>query len=184
MGEPPFVLMLRWTPTIGGTVKILLSLLLLVPVQDDIYKEGKAQLEARRYDAAESAFRQLVDADAPTASKGHEGLALVEIGRKNYDKALEYATKAVQLDSENPDAHYALALVHAYRQDFKSAVPSLEKVIALRPDNAYAHYQLGLAQYRLKRYDQTIIHFQKFIQLAPNAPEAPQVKSILKTVGG
>ena len=37
---------------------------------------------------------------------------------------------------------------------------------------------------RLKRYDQTIIHFEKFLELMPEAPEAPQVKSILKTVRG
>ena len=165
-------------------MKILLSVVLFLFVQDDVYKEGKAQLDAKQYDGAEAAFRQLADADGVTGSKGNEGLSRVEIGRKNYDQAIEYAKKAVELDGENADAHYALALAYGFRQDFKSAVPSLERVVALRPDFAYAHYQLGQAQYRLKRYDQTIIHFKKFIELAPDAPEAPQVKSILKTVGG
>lgn len=164
-------------------MRILLTLLLLV-AQDDVYKQGKAQLEAKQYDDAEGTFRQLVESGGPTASNGYEGLALVAIGRKDYDHALEHAKKAVELNGENPDAHYALALAYAYRQDFKSSVPSLERVLALRPDFAYAHYQLGQAQYRLKRYDQTIIHFKKFLELAPNAPEAPQVKSMLKTVGG
>src|SRR5262245_37574656 len=165
-------------------MKTLLSLLLLLFAQDDVYKEGKAQLEAKNYDAAEAAFRQILDAGGPTASKGYEGMALVKIARKNYDGALEDAKKAVELDAENSDAHYALGLTHAYRQDFKSAAPSLEKALALNPNNAYGHYQLGLVQYRLKRYDQTIIHFEKFLEIMPEAPEAPQVKSILKTVRG
>jgi tetratricopeptide (TPR) repeat protein len=165
-------------------VKILLSLLLLLFAQDDVYKEGKAQLEAKNYDAAEAAFRQLIDVGGPTAAKGYEGMALVKVGRKNYDGAVEDAKKAVELDGENGDAHYALGLAHAYRQDFKSAAPSLEKALALNPNNAYGHYQLGLVQYRLKRYDQTIIHFEKFLEMMPEAPEAPQVKSILKTVRG
>jgi tetratricopeptide (TPR) repeat protein len=165
-------------------VKTILSLLLLFFVQEDAYREGKAQLEAKRYDAAEAAFRQLLDADAPLASKGHDGLALVDIARKNYDGALEHAKKAVELNGENADAHYALGLAYAYKQDFRNSAPSLEKALALNPDNAYAHYQLGLVQYRLKRYDQTIIHFEKFLEMMPNAPEAPQVKSILKTVRG
>ncbi len=165
-------------------MKILLSVLVLLFVQDDVYKQGKAQLDAKDYDAAEASFRQLADSDGSTASRGYEGLAHVDIGRKNYDKALADAKKAVELNGDNGDAHYALGLAHAYKQDFKSAAPSLEKALALNPDNAYAHYQLGLVQYRLKRYDQTIIQFEKFLQMMPDAPEAPQVRSILKTVRG
>jgi regulator of sirC expression with transglutaminase-like and TPR domain len=52
--------------------------------------------------------------------------------------------------------------------------------VSLDPENAYAHYQLGLVQYRLKRYDQTIAHFERFIELMPDAPETPQVRSILR----
>jgi tetratricopeptide (TPR) repeat protein len=166
-------------------VTILISLLLMTFVQGDLYKEGQAQLEAKHYDAAEAAFRQMIQADdSASSSKAYAGLARVEIGRKNYDKAMENAKKAVDLNGEEADAHYALGLAYAYRQDFKNAAPSLEKALSLNPENAYAHYQLGMVQYRLKRYDQTIIHFEKFLQLMPNAPEAPQVKSILKTVRG
>jgi tetratricopeptide (TPR) repeat protein len=165
-------------------VKTLLSLLLLLFAQDDVYKEGKAQLESKNYDAAEASFRQILEADAPTASKGYEGMALVKIARKNYDGALDDAKKAVELNGENGGAHYALGLAYAYKQDFKNAAPSLERALALNPENAYGHYQLGLVQYRLKRNDQTIIHFEKFLELMPDAPEAPQVKSILKTVRG
>jgi tetratricopeptide (TPR) repeat protein len=157
---------------------------MLFLVQDDVYKQGKVQLDAKDYDAAEASFRQIVDADAAVASKAYEGLALVDIGRKSYDKALANARKAVELNDENADAHYALGLAYAYKQDFKNAAPSLEKALALNADNAYAHYQLGLVQYRLKRYDQTIIHFEKFLEMMPDAAEAPQVKSILKTVRG
>lgn len=165
-------------------MKIVLSILLALFVQGDVYKEGKAQLEAKRYDAAEASFRQLLEAAPPVASKGNDGMALVYIARKDYNKALEHAQKAVDLNPDNADAHYALGLAYAYRKDFKNAAPSLEKALALNPDNAYAHYQFGVVQYQLKRYDQTIIHFEKFLEMMPNAPEAPQVKSILKTVRG
>jgi tetratricopeptide (TPR) repeat protein len=163
-------------------MKTLLSIVLLLFVQEDAYKQGKAQLDQKQYDAAEESFRQLIDEDAPTASNGYAGLAEVEIGRKSYDQALEYAKKAVELNGENADAHYVLGLVYAFRQDFKGAASALERALALNPNNAYGHYQLGLVQYQLKRMDHTVIHFEKFIQMMPNAPEAPQVRSILKTV--
>ena len=147
--------------------------------QEDIYKEGKAQLDAKHYDEAEAAFRQLLAAEE-SSSKGYEGLALVEIARKSYDKALQNANKAVELNGESAGAHYALGLAYAYREDFRNAVPSLEKAESLDPENAYTHYHLGLVQYRLKRYDQTIIHCERFIELMPGAPEAPQVKAMLR----
>jgi len=160
-------------------MKTVLSVLLLIFAQKDIYKEGKAQLDAKHYDEAEAEFRQLLGSDA--SSKGYEGLALVELARKNYDKALENAKKAVELDEENAGAHYALGLVRAYRQDFGDAAPSLEKALSLDPDNAHVHYQLALVLFRLKRYDQTIAHCERFIELTPNASEAPQVKALLRT---
>ena len=164
-------------------MKILLSLLLLF-VQDDVYRQGKAQLDEKQYDAAEGSFRQLINKEPSLASNGYAGLAQVEIGKKAYDKALEYGKKAVELNGDNADAQYALGVAYAYKQDFKNAAAYLEKAVSLNPDNAYGHYQLGLMQYRLKKYDQTIIHFEKFLEMMPNAPEAAQVKSILKTVRG
>jgi tetratricopeptide (TPR) repeat protein len=128
-----------------GVVKQLLSVLLLLFVQDDVYQQGKAQLEAKNYDAAEASFRQLLEMEPPTASKGYEGMALVDIGRKNYDKAVEDAKKSVELNGDSAEAHYSLGLAYGYKQDFKNAAPSLEKALELNPDNAYAHYQLGSA---------------------------------------
>ena len=172
---PPFDTIL------GNTImNIVLSALLLIFAQTDFYKEGKAQLDAKHYDEAEAMFQKLLAADA-SSSQGHEGLALVELARKNYDKALENAKKAVELNPERAGAHYALGLVRAYRQDFESAAPSLEKSLSLDPGNVYAHYQLALVQFRLKRYDETIEHCERFIELTPNAPEAPQVKTLLRT---
>src|SRR5437773_4198120 len=136
---------------------IALSALLLLFQQKDIYQEGKAQLDAKHYAEAEAQFRQLL-AGPESSSKGYEGLALVEIARKNYDKALENAKKSVELNGESAGAHYALGLTQAYRQEFGPAATSLEKAVSLDSENAQTHYQLGLVQFRLKRYDQTIAH--------------------------
>ena len=73
-------------------MKTVLATLLLIFAQKDIYKEGKAQLAAKHYDEAEAEFRQLLAAKE-SSSKAYEGLALVEIARKNYNKALENASK-------------------------------------------------------------------------------------------
>jgi tetratricopeptide (TPR) repeat protein len=161
-------------------MRIVMSVLLVIFAQQDIYKEGRAQLDAKHYDEAETEFRRLLAAKE-SSSKGYEGLALVEIARRSYDKALANAKKAVELNGESAGAHYALGLTYAYRQDFPNAAPSLEKALLLDPQDAYTHYQLGLVQYRLKHYEQTIVHLERFIELMPLAPEIPQVRSILRS---
>jgi tetratricopeptide (TPR) repeat protein len=165
-------------------MSIFFAALLFLFVQEDVYRQGKADLDAKRYDEAEAAFNQLTESEPAMASKAYEGLTHVELGRKSYDKALEHGRKAIELNADNADAHYALGLVYGFKKDLNNSAASYEKTIALNPEHAYAHYQLGLVQYQLKRYNQTIIHFEKFIELMPNAPEAPQVKSILKNVRG
>src|SRR4026207_2296467 len=98
-------------------MKIVVAALLLIFAQKDIFKDAKAQLDARHYDEAEAGFRQLLAAE-DSSSKGYEGLARVEVGRKNYEKALENARKAVEFNGESAGAHYALGLTLGYLQNF------------------------------------------------------------------
>ena len=52
---------------------------------------------------------------------------------------------------------------------------------SLQPANAYAHYYSGMMHYRASRPDQMAIHFDQFLRLAPEAPERPEVQSIMRT---
>jgi tetratricopeptide (TPR) repeat protein len=147
----------------------------------ELYWLGRAQVELKKLEEAEASFRQILDAE-PENAGAYEGLARIEIARRNYPGALENANKAVELNRESSEAYYVQGIAFAYTQDFGSSVTSFEKALELDPSHAYAHYNLGLIQNRQRRYDQTIIHFEKFLQLMPNAPEAGQVRSILNTV--
>jgi tetratricopeptide (TPR) repeat protein len=150
---------------------------------DEHYWLGRAQLELKQYDAAEANFMRMLEMNEANSS-AYDGLAHLANARKDYAKALEYGAKAIELDSGDAEAYHALGVAYAYRQDFRNSQANLEKAVELDPENAYAHYQLGLIHYRLKRFDQTVIHFERFLQLMPSAPEAAQVRSILRTVRG
>jgi len=56
--------------------------------------------------------------------------------------------------------------------------------VQLDPTFAAAYYYAGLASSRVKRIDLMANNFGLFIKLAPNAPERPEVESILRTVRG
>ena len=124
-------------------MKVVLSVLMVLFLQDDLYKEGVAQLEAKHYDEAESAFRQMIEADASN-SKAFEGLARVDIARKDYDKALEDATKSVELDGENGDAHYALGLAYTRQAEAAGSIATLPA--ALKHFNALLQINGNIAE--------------------------------------
>ena len=145
------------------------------------YWLGRALVELKRNDEAEAQFRQMIEADANDAN-GYEGLGRVSVGAKNYREAVQFADRGLELDNNHAGAYYVRGIAMAYLGDFTNSASSLQKSLELNPNNGYGYYQLGMVQYRQKRYDQTIRNFQKFIELMPEAPEADQVKSILRTI--
>jgi tetratricopeptide (TPR) repeat protein len=148
-----------------------------------LYLLGRAQVELKKTDQAEATFKRILESN-DNSSLGHEGMARVYNARKDYTRALQSATRSVQLNGDNAGGHYILGVIYAFRKDTPRAIESLRRSVELENGDAYAHYHLGLLQYQQKKFDQTIIHFERFIELAPNAPEAGQVGSILRTVRG
>jgi hypothetical protein len=65
-----------------------------------------------------------------------------------------------------------------------SAARVFDHCIDIAPTFAYAYYQAALTYDRLNRMDLMANRFDRFVRLAPNAPERPQVDTILRTVGG
>jgi hypothetical protein len=70
------------------------------------------------------------------------------------------------------------------RREYGDAAAEFTKAAQLDPGFAAAHYYAGLANYREKRIDLMTRSFETFVRLAPNAPERPEVESILRTVRG
>lgn len=145
------------------------------------YLLGRAAIGLDKIDQAEAAFRMILE-NNDSSSLGHEGMARVYSARRDYTRAFQSATRAVNEDPQNAGAHYILGVTYAFRRDMPKAIESLQRSVGLNNEDAYAHYNLGLLQYQQRKFDQTIIHFEKFIELAPSVPEAGQVRSILRTV--
>jgi len=112
------------------------------------------------------------------------GLSGQQLLGNDLNAAVESARRAVELGPDMAEAHYQLGLVLAKREEWASAAAEFDKVTELNPSNAYAYYYGGLMHYRANRPDQMAIHFDRFLKLAPDAPERPEVMSIMRTVRG
>jgi tetratricopeptide (TPR) repeat protein len=112
------------------------------------------------------------------------GLSGQQLLGDDLNAAVQSARRAVEIAPDIAEAHYQLGLVLAKREEWAPAATEFDKVTELSPTNAYAYYYGGLMHYRANRPDQMAIHFERFLKLAPDAPERPEVMSIMKTVRG
>ena len=112
------------------------------------------------------------------------GLSGQQLLGDDLNAGVESARRAVEIAPEMAEAHYQLGLVLAKREEWAPAATEFDKVTELNPTNAYAYYYGGLMHYRANRPDQMAIHFERFLKLAPDAPERPEVMSIMRTVRG
>jgi tetratricopeptide (TPR) repeat protein len=112
------------------------------------------------------------------------GQSLAAIRRKQAQEALTAATRAVKEDPNVAEAHYELGMALSVGQNFSQAASEFDRAAELDPQWAYARYYAGMAYSRIKRTDLLAARFQAFLTLAPNAPERPEVESIMRTIRG
>jgi tetratricopeptide (TPR) repeat protein len=70
------------------------------------------------------------------------------------------------------------------RREFAAAAAAFDQCISVNPADAYTYYRAGLAYYEINRADLMVTRFESFVRLAPDAPERPEVESILRTARG
>jgi tetratricopeptide (TPR) repeat protein len=109
--------------------------------------------------------------------------AQLAIGRLTSDEAtLGRARAEASAYPENLFVQYELGLSYAVHNDFASAARIFDVCIATAPAFAYAYYQSALAYQHLDRPDIMANRFDRFVRLAPNAPERPEVESVLRSI--
>ena len=148
-----------------------------------LYAAAQSHQKLGETDRAVETYGALASRDEGDAWH-YVGLSGQQLLGDDLNAAVESARRAVELASDMAEAHYQLGLVLAKREEWASAAAEFDKVTELNPSNAYAYYYGGLMHYRANRPDQMAIHFDRFLKLAPDAPERPEVMSIMRTVRG
>jgi tetratricopeptide (TPR) repeat protein len=122
-------------------------------------------------------------AQRPEADPWHfVGLSGRQLVEGNGEAAVASARRATSMAPDLPATHFQLGLALARLQNWPEAASAFDAASDRQPNNAYAHYYGGMADYRAKRVDRMAVHFEQFLKLAPEAPERPEVLSIMKTL--
>lgn len=91
---------------------------------------------------------------------------------KNYDRAIEAYTKALERDSENQDALFYRGLTYIYTKKYYSALKDYNKLIELNPNLAEAYKYRGQVHSESKNYNSAISDYTKYLNFTPNDENA------------
>jgi tetratricopeptide (TPR) repeat protein len=86
----------------------------------------------------------------------------------DYDLAVIYCDKAVQLDPNNASMYYHLGCAYAGKEDYDSAIENFDKTIQLNPNHTNAYVNRGAIYINKDDNDRAITDFDKAILLDSN----------------
>ena len=151
---------------------------------------GDAYTIASKKEEARQAF-EMAAGRAATAleSKPEDADLLVALGvaRRNLGQlpaAIDALKKARELAPNDLQAAYQLGVSHFLSEQWQQAVDVLSLALERNQRIAYAYYYRGLSADKIDRKDLLINDLNRFLDLAPDSPDAPLVRSILRAVQG
>ncbi len=108
-------------------------------------------------------------------------LAAAYAGEKRYGEAERAIEAAAETKSDHDELPFYRGMLKVLKKQHRDAVGELEAAIQKDPENGYAYYYAGLAYSNTKRPDKMVTAFNNFLRLEPNSPEAPKVRSFLRS---
>jgi adenylate cyclase len=96
-------------------------------------------------------------------------LSGINLLKKDFDEAIEYGEKAVELGPNNSDAYFFHGMALRYAGQYKEAISKFEKAIRLNPIKPLPYLNnLGWSYLLAKEYESAIVAFNKAIQRNPD----------------
>jgi tetratricopeptide (TPR) repeat protein len=112
-------------------------------------------------------IRSRPDLAEPHIWRGRAKLSLGDYRGAEFD-----FTRAVMLDSYNPEAYYYRGVVKSNLYDYHSALKDYEKSLERRPNNPEVFFSRGTTRLRMKDYMAAIHDYDTLLLLRPDIEEA------------
>lgn len=103
----------------------------------------------------------------------YNDLAVLSIFEKDFDRAIEYSLKAIELDPKIASAYNNVGVAYANgKKDYDKAIEYYRKAIELNPDYSTAYQNMGEAQFLSGALDDALTSYKKCLELDPQSPQA------------
>lgn len=109
----------------------------------------------------------------PTYGDAYQVIGYAYKDKKDYDKAYEYFSKAIEATPTQVYSCYERALIRAYIYNKpEDAIPDFEKVLQYDPDSHIGWFARGSIEFSQGKYDEAIQDYTRAIELYPDYAEA------------
>lgn len=125
-----------------------------------LFADGLREFYSHNYTTAEEIFRNIVVND-PKSDASYYILSKIKMEQKEYYAAIDYITKALEIDPSNIWYNQFLATLYDQVEDYKNSVLIWEKVCKKVDNNEYYLYELANAYLKLERLTDVIKTYDK-----------------------
>ena len=102
------------------------------------------------------------------------GLGELNYDIENYDKAIEYYTKALEIEPDDPGTINNLGLAYVCKENYEAAISLYQKALHIDPEDTITWDNLGLAYEYNKEFEKSKDAYQKALDLDPSDEEIKQ----------
>ncbi|MDY6934435.1 MAG: tetratricopeptide repeat protein [Spirochaetota bacterium] len=137
-------------------------------------QRGKDSYFKGYFNHAIAEFKEVVESDSTDEEKA---IALTYIGiiyddRGDYNKAIEYYTRALKYDDKNPIVYRNMAIAYRHKRDLDMAGQIIRKGLDVDPEDINNQILAGNIYFEQGRYREAIHQYEKAIELDPNNARA------------
>ena len=118
-----------------------------------------------------------VSAPAPTptpqslaisaASEELSTMGFDEYNQFNYDTAISYFDRAINLDTNNYKAYNGKGIALCFKGQYTNGMPLIQKALNMKPDYANGYFNMAMAYKLQKDYDNSLVYFNKALTFDP-----------------
>jgi tetratricopeptide (TPR) repeat protein len=139
-----------------------------IALSSHVFEDARKKHEAGRLDHAETIYRRLLAIDPLDAESLHF-LGVVHFQRGQNELAVDYITKAIDLQPQNSNSQYNLANALNALGRHADAEIRYREALRLKPDNVDAHGALGTMLQGIGHLDEAESHLREALRLNPQS---------------
>ena len=148
-----------------------------------LFMKGWEAMKYRVYDEALDTFTKLVELD-PSYQQAWAKLAELEYKRTNYDNALEYANKALKMDTYNPEANYMAGIIYRAKMDHINALESFGWAARDMKYRSVSYAQMAEVYTKMKNFKRAKEYADKALNYNAHNVNAKEIELLLSRLEG
>jgi len=117
-------------------------------------------------------FHRTIEKNRGGGTMAHVALAEHYLRIKDYDNAINYSIRAIELQPNNFYAYKNLGRISAELKNYSLAIYYYEKSLEIKPDLYQSYNNLGLIYSYIGDFDKAIFHLTKALEMNPEISKA------------